>query len=409
MPLTSYPARPQSNCLLLNISNLPSCLHNEKAQTLARTKRINLALQGGGAHGAFTWGVLDHLLEQDTVEIGWISAASAGAVNAVAVASGLAEGGREGARAKLRQLWEAVYKAGVPDFIRLNPVLSSLGTLPAVSGMAKMFSPYEFNPLGFDPLRRLLTETIDFDRLRAASPVELLIAATDVGTGRPRFFRCHELTVEAVLASACLPTLHHAVEIEGRAYWDGGFSANPDIVRLALESPIGDTLIVLLNPTNVSGTPTRLEDIAAQTSRLTFNAPLMRDIEIIEAVREAEGGWLQRRFKRPTRLSSLAQHRFHLIEAGRHTAGLPAGSKMKPDWGLFTYLHGAGRTEAYKWLDGSRSRIGRQSTVDLKARFLSELPRFALPRPRMAVVNPAPASEAAVPQITGPRDEHTPR
>ena len=341
---------------------------------MTKTKRINLALQGGGAHGAFTWGVLDHLLEQDKLELGWISATSAGAINAVALASGMAEGGRAGARAKLMEVWQAIHKAGVPDFIRLNPMLSSISNLSAVSGMSRMFSPYEFNPMGFDPLRKLLSETIDFSKLRAASSIELLIAATDISTGRPRFFRREEMTVDAVLASACLPTLHHAVEIEGCAYWDGGFSANPDLVRLAMESPIGDTLIVLLNPTTSSANPKTSLEIAGETARLTFNAPLLRDIEIIEAVRESEGSWLQRRFKTPSRLAPLATHRFHLIEAGRHTSSLPAGSKLKPDWGLFTFLHGAGRTEAYKWLDGARPSIGRKSTVDLKSRFLTELP-----------------------------------
>lgn len=378
----------------------------------SKTKRINLALQGGGAHGAFTWGVLDHLLAQDNLKIGWISATSAGAVNAVALASGMADGGREGARAKLRDVWEAIHKAAVPDFLRNNPMLASFANLSAVSGMAGMFSPTQFNPLGFDPLRKLLSEQIDFAQLRAASHVELLIAATDVGTGRPRFFRRDEMTVDAVLASACLPTLHHAVQIEGRAYWDGGYSANPDLVRLALESPVGDTLIVLLTPTTHYAVPTTPMEIANETARLTFNAPLLRDIAIIEAVREAEGGWLQRRFKRPSRLAPLAQHRFHLIEAGRHTRSLPAGSKLKPDWGLFTYLHGAGRMEAYKWLDGARSSIGAQATVDLKARFLAELPRFDVP-PTLALeaepASPDVSAEALAPRLTAAPDAHSPR
>jgi NTE family protein len=368
---------------------------------LSKTKRINLALQGGGAHGAFTWGVLDHLLEQDKIEIGWVSATSAGAINAVALASGYAEGGRPGAQAKLRQVWEAIHKAAVPDFIRLNPFVASFSSLSQVAGMSRMFSPYDFNPMGFDPLRRLLAETIDFDRMRAASPIELMIAATDVATGRPRFFRRDEITVDAVLASACLPTLHHAVEIDGCAYWDGGFSANPDLVRLALESPVGDTLIVLLAATNKPGIPNSAPEIAGATNRLTFNAPLIRDIEIIEAVREAEGGWLQRRFRRPTRLSPLAQHRYHLIEAGRHTSGLSADSKMKPDWGLFTYLHGAGRTEAYKWLDDARASIGRQGTVDLKARFLAELPRYAIPVATVAAAGAGPVAIEAPPGSEG--------
>lgn len=346
---------------------------------MPKTKRINLALQGGGAHGAFTWGVLDQLLERPDLEIGWISATSAGALNAVVLASGMADGGPQEARAKLRRLWEAIHKAGVPEFIRLNPMMASFSSLSAASGMAKMFSPYDFNPLGFDPLRGLLTNLVDFSKLRAAPGIELLIAATDIGSGRPRFFRRQEITIEAVLASACLPTLHHAVEIDGRAYWDGGYSANPDLVQLALASPVSDTLIVLLNPTSTQKTPTTTQEIAQETNRLTFNAPLLRDVAIIEAVREAEGGWLQRRVWRPSRLAPLARHRFHLIEAGRHTAGLPAGSKMKPDWGLFTYLHGAGRMEAYRWLDVCHGSIGKQATVDLKARFLTELPQIVPP------------------------------
>lgn len=365
---------------------------------MAKIKRINLALQGGGAHGAFTWGVLDHLLERGEIDFGWISATSAGAVNAVAMASGLAEGGREAARAKLRAVWQAIYDARVPDLLRLNPLFASLSASPAVANMSRMFSPYDFNPMGFDPLRRVLETHIDFAQLRAASPVELMIAATDVSTGRARFFRRDEMTVEAVLASACLPTFHHAVEIDGRPYWDGGFSANPDIVRLALESPVGDTLIVMLNATTRQGMPKTAEEIASETSRLTFNAPLMRDVELIEAIRESEGGFMARSVRRPTRLSPLARHRYHLVEAGRHTSSLPAGSKLKPDWGLFTYLHGAGRTEAYKWLDGALPSIGRRATVDLKARFLAPLPSFRLPPP-----SPRPqAPPSVVPQPASP-------
>jgi NTE family protein len=357
---------------------------------VGKVKRINLALQGGGAHGAFTWGVIDHLLSRDDVEIGWVSATSAGAVNAAALAAGLAEGGKAGARAKLHEVWEAIHKAGVPDFLKFNPLLFGWSRSSAAANMASLFSPYELNPLGIDPLRQLLERTIDFSKLRAASPVELLIAATDIGTGRARLFRRPEMTVDAILASACLPTLHHAVEIEGRSYWDGGFSANPDLVNLALESPIRDTLIVLLNALSSAVVPTGTQEIAGHTNRLTFNAPLLRDVEIIETVRECEGGALPRALMGRSRLSPLTRHRFHLIEAGRHTGGLPADSKHKPDWGLFTYLHGAGKIEAHRWMDGQIDEIGRRSTVDLKARFLTDLPRFpfvAGPAPRDAVAS----------------------
>lgn len=332
-----------------------------------RRVRINLALQGGGAHGAFTWGVLDRLLEDDELQISWVSATSAGAVNAVALAAGLSEGGRSRARKKLRHVWEAVHKAGVPDLLRLNPFLYGLTRTPHLAQVASLWSPYDFNPLGFDPLRRLLNETIDFDKLRVSSPLELLVAATEVATGRARIFRRQEITVEAVLASACLPTLHHAVEIDGVAYWDGGFSANPDIKTLAMESPIEDTLIVQLNPLVRHGLPTGVREISLHANRLAFNAPLMRDIELIETVRQCSQRWLGGARGRYGRLST---HRFHLIEAGRYTGALSPDSTMKPDWALLKYLYNAGRDEAEKWLSRHRSAVGHRSSVDLKARFL---------------------------------------
>lgn len=332
-----------------------------------KTITLNLALQGGGAHGAFTWGVLDRLLEEEQLKFGWISATSAGAVNAAALAAGLAEGGREAARAKLRAVWEGVHKAGVPDFLRLNPFLYSLSRSSQMAQVASLWSPYEFNPLGFDPLRRLLTSLIDFERVQKG-PIELLIAATEVATGRARLFRRAGLTVDAILASACLPTMHHAVVIDGVAYWDGGFSANPDLVTLAMESPVADTLIVQLNPLVRQGHPTGAREITGQVNRLTFNAPLLRDVEIIETVRETMRGFWR---PRQGRLRNLATHRFHLIEAGRYTSVLSDDSKMKADMELFTHLFGAGRVEADKWLDLHRSAVGSRESVDLKERFLA--------------------------------------
>ncbi len=335
-----------------------------------RKIRLNLALQGGGAHGAFTWGVLDRLLEDDELEISWVSATSAGAVNAVAVASGMIAGGKQAARDKMRAVWESVHKAGVPDLMRFNPFLYGLSRSSQFSQMASLWSPYEFNPLGFDPLRRLLSESIDFAKLRSSSPIELLIAATEVASGRARIFRRHELTVEAVLASACLPTLHHAVEIDGAAYWDGGFSANPDIKTLAMESPVEDTLIVQLAPlVRQGGVPTGAREIGMHVNRIAFNAPLVREIELIETVREC---WQGRLGGPRGRYAKLATHRFHLIEAGRHTSSLKPESTMKPDWSMLSHLFSAGRDETEKWLDRHRASIGRRSSVDLKERFLTE-------------------------------------
>lgn len=364
----------------------------------SRQKRINLALQGGGAHGAFTWGVLDRLLEEETLELGWISGTSAGAVNAVAVASGLAvgglgEAGREQARATLQRVWDAVETAGVSDLVRLNPFLYGLTKASGLS-TGGLISPYDFNPLGFDPLRKLLTANIDFGRIRAdqASGIELLVAATEVATGRPRIFRRAELSVESVLASACLPQLHHAVEIDGRAYWDGGFSANPDVLTLATESPVEDTLIVQLNPLERPALPRTARDIAGQVNTITFNQPLVRDIETIVAAQTeiGRGGWFT---PRAGRLARLGRHRFHLIDAGRHTASLGAETKSTPEKAMLQQLFRAGRTETARFLEQNGADIGKRQTADLARRYLAR-DRERLPAPPAA---PAPAAEDAPP------------
>ncbi|HUS97189.1 MAG TPA: patatin-like phospholipase family protein [Hyphomicrobiaceae bacterium] len=336
-----------------------------------RPKRINLALQGGGAHGAFTWGVLDQFLAADDIEIGWLSGASAGALNAVALAHGLAAGDKALARETLTSLWRGIEKAGVPDFVRLNPFLSGFAKSGSLPNITNLFSPYEFNPMGFDPLRDLINEHIDFERIRRDCPVDLVVSATDVATGRARHFRKSELSVDVVLASACLPMLHHAVEIDGRAYWDGGFSANPDCLTIAAESPVRDTLIVQLNPFNKPGAPKSPREIEDRVNTITFNQPLIRDIEAIVLAQEHRDGWMA---KRGSKLAHLRAHRFHLIEAGRHTAGLGSDTKALPDNGLLTYLQGAGRIEAAKWIDRNKRDIGRRSTIDLRARYLSDQP-----------------------------------
>lgn len=329
--------------------------------------RLNLALQGGGAHGAFTWGVLDRILDDPSIELASISATSAGAVNAVALASGLANGGREAARDSLRKLWVGVDKAGVPDLIKLNPFFYGLSKSRTLAHMASMMSPYDFNPMGFDPLRRLLNNVVDFEAIRAKTPVGLLIAATDVATGRARLFRENEMTVEMVLASACLPTVHHAVEIDQRAYWDGGFSANPDVITLAEESRTGDTLIVQLNPRVKTRLPTGAREIAAHINTLTFNSPLQRDVETIMHMRSASrSGWFGKRRRCP-----VADHRFHLIEAGHHTAALKPDSKVNPEWEVLNQLFHAGRLEANKWLDRHLADVGRRETVDLAGIYLT--------------------------------------
>lgn len=328
-------------------------------------RRINLALQGGGVHGAFTWGALERILQDEAFDIGWVSGTSAGAINAVALAHGLVYGGAKGAVTTLTNLWRAVEQAQLPDLVKLNPFMVGLIRAAPVP-MASMFSPYEFNPLGFDPFRSLLESHIDFAAIRDKAPCELLIAATDVETGRPRIFRRNELTVEAVLASACLPMLHHAVMIDERPYWDGGFTANPELLTVAAESPVRDTLIVQLNPTRKSGVPKTPGDISDRANTITFNRPYLRDIEEIVRIQQEPSRW----FTRDSRALTIKRHRFHLIEAGRHLSGLNSDTKVKADSGILRYLHNAGRAEAHKWLERDAPSVGKTGTVDLRAKFL---------------------------------------
>ena len=326
-----------------------------------KRRQLNLALQGGGAHGAFTWGVLDRLIGEREIDIAWISATSAGSVNAVAVAHGLATGGGAEASKTLASIWRAVHKAGVPDLLRLNPFLSGM------AGMSSLVSPYNFNPLGFDPLRNIIETRIDFEAIRRNQTVQLLIAATDVATGRARLFRNTDLSVDAVVASACLPTLHHAAIIDGRAYWDGGFSANPDLQTLASESPAGDTMIVQLNPLADPDVPLTANDIEDRVNTITFNQPLLRDVEAIVRARQIQAGW----FSSPgTSLMRIKRHRFHLIDAAAHTIGLASDSKMVPDKSLLNGLHAAGMAEANTWVEANKGAIGARETVDLKQHFL---------------------------------------
>ncbi len=238
-----------------------------------------VALQGGGAYGAFAWGVLDRLFEEEDFFPAAMSGASAGAVNAVAAAWGWLDGGREGARAALRQVWSSIGQLAL---------LSPFG-LPGADLqfdlLTRLVSPYQFNPLNINPLRDLLAGMIDFERLRRHGEVPLFISATEVSTGEQRVFRESELSIDAVMASSCIPYVHHAVEIDGRSYWDGGFSSNPPILPTVLESACRSLLVVKLTPDAEPALPTAARDIFARLKRILFNAPLLRDLDALEEMR----------------------------------------------------------------------------------------------------------------------------
>ncbi|WP_374245642.1 patatin-like phospholipase family protein [Zoogloea sp.] len=332
---------------------------------------LSLALQGGGAHGAYTWGVLDRLLE-DGWQLDGISGTSAGAMNAVALAQGWTTGGADGARESLSGFWEAVADSAPLELDllhSLNP--GGKGALPgpmsAMLGFTRYFSPYDFNPLELNPLRDVVRARFDFERIRRDCRLKLFIAATRVRSGKVRLFRTAELTEDALLASACLPTLHHAVEIDGEAYWDGGFTANPAIYPLIYECTTPDILLVILNPLERPEPPRTVDDISARTMELGFSTTFLREMRMIAYARgyvDEGRSWMPLgRFER--RLMNL---RFHLIEA-KELLEAGRGSKLNAARAFLHELRDLGRARAAEWVRTRRGDVGRRGTVDLAAVF----------------------------------------
>src|SRR4051812_45006281 len=252
----------------LHLEAHPSRAHEPSGDT----RRLSLALQGGGAFGAFTWGVLDRLLEEDDLELDAVSGASAGAINAVLLASGLAKGGQEEARASLERFWSSVGESSARNLF-LHPEL--------VAATASQLSPYQFNPLELNPLRNLLAQEVDFEAIRTHSPVRLLVSATRVQDGAVRVFRTKAISLDVVLASACLPRLHHAVDIQGEAHGEGGYAANPLVIPLVGASRTSDVLLVQLIPTDHVGVPVTKSEIDKRLGQITFKAPLQKELEAI--------------------------------------------------------------------------------------------------------------------------------
>ncbi|MCW5655279.1 patatin-like phospholipase family protein [Hydrogenophaga sp.] len=341
--------------------------------------QIDLALQGGGSHGAFTWGVLDRLLEDDTLEIAAISGTSAGAMNAVALAAGLMDGGREGARRVLRQFWTRVAELSPFHHIRTSP----LGTLlaPASDWLAPwvkpwtdplkhasdaiglQISPYQLNPLNLNPLRDILEETVDFQRVCGCHKMKVFVAATHVRTGALRIFGQHELTADMVLASACLPLLFQAVEIDGEAYWDGGYAGNPSLLPLVSETRTDDLLLVQINPMQRESVPTRAGDILDRINEVTFNASLLKELRTLALMKQMVGD--KPRAGTPAMLRRIQQLRVHLIDGGTPLSSLGAGSKTETQWSFLSQLHLMGREAATQWLRRHRRDLGERSSFDL--------------------------------------------
>lgn len=337
-------------------------------------KRINLALQGGGAHGAFTWGVLDRLLEVDWLSLDGISGTSAGAVNAVLLAAGLAEDGREGARARLNDFWRAVaLKLPLPP---TQDQTLKKWLEPAVRGymtLVNLLSPYQLNPMDFNPLRALLGERIDFAALRARCPVRLFIAATHIKTGRLRLFTEKELTLESVLASTSLPALHHAVTVQGEAYWDGGFTANPAVFPLIYDCDADDIVAVLLLPLARTEVPKDVDAIRAREAEISFSASFMREMRTVADGRRRASLWSLGGLER-----SLRRSRFHLIEGEALMRSLDAHSRLNTHEAFLDHLFRQGRQRAELWLQRNFDAIGHTDSIDLDALF-GEWPSRVLP------------------------------
>lgn len=333
------------------------------------TQHINLALQGGGAHGAFTWGVLDRLLEDGRLGFDGISGTSAGAMNGVVLASGLTAGGRDGARTALEKFWTAVARS-IPFEIMLPSLDGQKAALmPGLKVMlewARYFSPGQLNPFDLNPLRAILTEQIDFERLRRHSPVQLFIAATNANSGKLRLFNLPELSVDTILASACLPMMNRAVEIGGEPYWDGGYAANPAIFPLFYECRSSDILLVLLTPLKYKETPHSAQEIKSRVLELAFNATFLREMRMFAHLRDHVGRsrWRLGHFER-----RLMQLNFHVIEAQDSISGLQAETKLAANQQFFEALRDLGRDRAEDWLRAQRPHIGKRSTVDLSKVF----------------------------------------
>jgi len=338
-------------------------------------KKINLALQGGGAHGAFTWGVLDHLLSDDRIEIEGISGASAGAVNAVVLADGLARGGREGARKLLAEVWRAVSRDGNLSAAQRGVLDRLFWFLPMagspVQAWFEMFStylsPYDINPLNINPLRELLERFVDFDRVRTC-PNPLFVSATNVQTGKLRVFPREKISADVILASTCLPQLFRAVEIDGVSYWDGGYMGNPTLFPLFRATETEDVVIVQINPLERRATPTGSREILNRINEITFNSSLMGELRAIEFVaRLIEQGRLVRG-KGENEYRHINVHRIALGTAN----GIDAGSKLNNDFDFFLMLFRMGVRAARRFLDAHYDEIGVRSSLDLKAEVRAE-------------------------------------
>jgi len=337
-------------------------------------KSIKLALQGGGAHGAFTWGVLDHLLEDERLHIAAISGTSAGAMNAVALADGMAAGGPAEARKRLESFWSATSAAARYSPIQRSPIDMMMGNwsldyspgLMFMEYVSQHFSPYDFNPFDFNPLRDVVAGCIDFERVNDPSGIRVFLTATNVRTGRPKIFREPDITLDCVMASACLPFLFKAVEIDGEAYWDGGYMGNPALFPLVDECEAGDVVLIQINPFHRPEVPRSAVDIRNRLNEITFNASLFKELRSLAFLWEI------------IHHENLERERYrdihvHAIHDAATMLALRVSSKLNAEWAFLTYLRDQGREAARDWLSQHYDDLGKRNTLDLSWVFSESL------------------------------------
>ncbi len=337
----------------------------------AALKPINLALQGGGAHGAFTWGVLDRLLEDGRIAVEGISGTSAGAMNAAVLATGLAKGGNEGGRQALDAYWRDVSKDGrtsplqrtLLDRLMGNWSLNANPSYIAFDMMSRFLSPYDFNPLNINPLMELIERHVDFPALQSCRHVHVFVSATNVHTGKARVFARHELTPDAIMASACLPFMFQAVEIDGVPYWDGGYMGNPALYPFYNAVKTDDILLVQINPIIRRETPKTARDISNRMNEITFNASLLAQLRAAEFVtRLLKHGSLK---KKDDGVDGYRDLRLHRIDGAEKLVALDASTKMNAEWDFLVYLKEIGREAADAFLARHFDDIGVRSTLDV--------------------------------------------
>ena len=325
-------------------------------------KRINLALQGGGAHGAFTWGVLDAFLEDGRLELAGISGTSAGAMNATVLADGLRQGGPDTARERLRHFWRATSFDGDFSGVQRKALHAWLGLFKPFAPTQSYFAPSELNPFDINELRSVVAREIDFDGLRASDGPKLFISATNVWTGKARVFQRHELTIDMLMASACLPTVFQAVTVEGEPYWDGGYSGNPALFPFFYETDCADIVLIQINPIERRDTPDTSVEIASRVDEITFNSSLLHEFRAIDLVaRLIDEGRLDG--------ANYRKVRMHRVDGGAFLRPFGAASKMKAEWDFFKELFALGQEAGRAFVAETYDAIGVTGTLDLRKEF----------------------------------------